>query len=45
LPPEPYPHNGLRGAKIEAEALSRLIYGKNLLEEYKEFKIPQYLER
>jgi len=34
LPDEPRPHNGLRGAKLEAEALSRLIYGKGLLGEY-----------
>lgn len=43
LPNEPNPHNGLTGAKLESEALSRLIYGKNLLKEYKEFKIPDYL--
>jgi DNA polymerase III epsilon subunit-like protein len=45
LPTEPKPHNGLTGAKLEAEALSRLIYGKNLLKDYKEFKIPQYLKK
>ena len=28
---EPSPHNGLNGARIEAEELSRLMYGKGLL--------------
>jgi DNA polymerase III epsilon subunit-like protein len=43
LPPEPKPHNALTGAKFEAEAFSRLIVGKNLLEEFRENKIPDYL--
>lgn len=43
LPSEPKPHNGLNGAKMEAESLSRLIFGKPLLEEYKTYKIPDYL--
>jgi DNA polymerase III epsilon subunit-like protein len=43
LPKEPMPHNALTGAKMEAEALSRLICGKNLLEEYKKYEIPKYL--
>jgi DNA polymerase III epsilon subunit-like protein len=43
LPKEPSPHNGLNGARIEAEELSRLIHGKSLLKEYKRFKIPKYL--
>lgn len=44
LPEEPKPHNALIGAKMEAEAFSRLIYGKNLLPEYAKFKIPDYLK-
>lgn len=44
LPEEPMPHHGLTGAKMEAEAMSRLIYGKNLLPEYKKFEIPEYLK-
>lgn len=44
LPIEPHPHNGLNGARIEAEELSRLIYGKNLLKEYKKFEVPKYLK-
>lgn len=34
LLPEPKPHHALTGAKMEAEAFSRLIYGRNLLPEY-----------
>ncbi|MEK7452686.1 MAG: 3'-5' exonuclease [Patescibacteria group bacterium] len=41
LPSEPKPHNALVGAKMEAEAISRIFYGKNLLEEYKKHKIPE----
>ena len=37
------PHNALEDCKLEAEAFSRLIYGKNLLPEFKEFEIPDYL--
>ncbi len=40
---EPRPHNALTGAKMEAEALSRLIYGRCLLEEYSGLKIPVHL--
>ena len=44
LPAEPKPHNGLTGAKMEAEALSRMIHGKNLLPEFKKYSIPDYLK-
>ncbi len=40
LPTEPRPHNGLNGAKYEAEAFSRLFYGKNFLPEFSSFAIP-----
>lgn len=43
LPNEPNPHNALTGAKIEAEAFYRLIYGKQLLEEFKQYPVPEYL--
>ena len=43
LPNEPRPHNALRGTKFEAESFSRLIYGKGLLKEFQEYKIPKYL--
>ena len=37
-------HNALEDAKLTAECFSRIINGKNLLEEFKKFKIPKYLE-
>lgn len=45
LPSEPKPHNALTGAKYEAEAFSRIIYGKGLLDEFKNFPIPEYLKK
>ncbi|MGP8068739.1 MAG: exonuclease domain-containing protein [Candidatus Bathyarchaeia archaeon] len=36
-------HNALDDAKLEAEALSRLIYGRTLLKEYSKFSIPSRL--
>lgn len=39
LPEEPKPHIALNGAKYEAEAFSRLIYGKNLLPEFAEYPV------
>ena len=44
LPEEPKPHHALTGAKMEAEAFSRLIYGKNLLDEFSKFDVPRYLK-
>jgi len=43
LPAEERPHNALNGALIEAEAFSRVIYGKNLIPEFKEYEIPEKL--
>ncbi len=43
LPSEPKPHNALTGAKMEAEALSRIIYKKPLFQEYSQYSIPYYL--
>lgn len=40
IPTEPHPHNALNGALYEAEAFSRLLYGKFLLEEFKKCPIP-----
>lgn len=40
---EPKPHNGLNGAKYEAESFARLIYGQNLLKEFKDKPVPEYL--
>ena len=44
LPTEPRPHHGLTGAKMEAEAFSRVLYGKSLLKEYAKYPIPVYLK-
>ena len=38
------PHNGLEDAKLEAECLSRIIYGKGLFKEFDNFKVPEYLK-
>jgi DNA polymerase III epsilon subunit-like protein len=45
LPSEPTPHNALTGAKFEAEAISRIVYGKNLFDSFREFPIPDYLRK
>lgn len=45
LPTEPQPHNALTGAKMEAEAFSRLIYGRSLLDEFSEFEISDNLKK
>lgn len=39
------PHNALEDAKLTAECFSRLVFGKNLFEEYAKFKIPQELRK
>lgn len=36
-------HNALEDAKLTAEAFSRIVYGKNLLKEYSNLPIPDYL--
>ncbi len=43
--PEPKPHNALTGAKMEAEAFSRLIHGRVLLDEFSHLSVPSYLKR
>ncbi|MGC8533344.1 MAG: exonuclease domain-containing protein [Candidatus Parvarchaeum sp.] len=45
LPSEPKPHNALNGAKMEAEAISRLIFGRKLLNEYYNYDVPAYLSK
>ncbi len=40
IPKEPEPHNALTGALSHAEVISRLLYGRTLLPEFKEFSIP-----
>lgn len=38
-------HNALEDCKLTGECFSRIVYGKNLFEEYKEFEIPDYLKK
>lgn len=45
LPEEPRPHHALTGAKMEAEAFSRLIYGKCLLQDYERYPVPEHVLR
>lgn len=45
LPKEPDPHNALNGAKYETEAMYRLIYGKSILDEFKQYPIPNNLAK
>lgn len=40
IPNEVGPHIGIAGAIWEAESFSRLFYGRSLLPEYNEYKIP-----
>jgi|TARA_Y100000034_G_scaffold76924_1_gene92376 DNA polymerase III epsilon subunit-like protein len=39
------PHNALEDCKLEGECFSRLIYGKNLFQEYSQFEIPEVLQK
>jgi len=45
LPKEPRPHNALTGAKMEAEAISRLTYGSGLLKEFAQYPLPTHLSK
>jgi len=38
-------HNALEDAKLTAECFSRIVYGKNLIKEYRIFPLPKYLKR
>ena len=40
IPPEIHPHEAINGARIEAEAFSRLLYNKPFYESYRAFRIP-----
>ncbi len=40
IPDEPEPHNALTGALSHAEVTARLLYDRQLLPEFKQFKIP-----
>lgn len=45
LTEEPKPHNALNGAKFSAEVISRLFYGKGLLDDFKKFPIPNNVKK
>lgn len=45
IPPEPKPHRAINGARYEAEALSRLIFGRGMFGEFEGFGVPAYLLR
>jgi DNA polymerase III epsilon subunit-like protein len=45
IPSEPKPHRAINGARFEAEALSRLIFGKGMFEEFDKYAIPDYLQK
>ncbi len=40
IPDEPSPHNALTGALAHAEVISRLLYDRKMLPEFKTFEIP-----
>ena len=44
LPSEPKPHRALTGARFEAEALSRLLFGRMMFDEFNNHAIPYYLK-
>ncbi len=44
LPSEPKPHRAINGARFEAEALSRLIFGRVMFDEFAIYAIPDYLK-
>lgn len=42
IPEEPKPHNALTGAMSHAEVISRLLYNKPLLDEFKDYPMPDF---
>jgi len=44
LPSESKPHRAINGARFEAEALSRLLFGKAMFDEFCNYSIPDYLK-
>jgi DNA polymerase III epsilon subunit-like protein len=45
LPSEPKPHRAINGARFEAEALSRLLFGRVMFDELFDYEIPDYLKK
>lgn len=44
IPPEPKPHRALNGARFEMEAISRIICGKGVFNEFAGYEVPEYLK-
>jgi DNA polymerase III epsilon subunit-like protein len=44
LPSEPKPHRAINGARFEAEALSRLLFGRGMFDDFYNHAIPDYLK-
>jgi DNA polymerase III epsilon subunit-like protein len=44
LPSEPKPHRAINGARFEAEALSRLLFGRVMFAEFNDYAVPDYLK-
>jgi DNA polymerase III epsilon subunit-like protein len=44
LPSEPKPHRAINGARFEAEALSRLLFGRVMFDEFYKYAMPEYLK-
>jgi DNA polymerase III epsilon subunit-like protein len=42
LPKQPEPHNAMSDAKIAAEAFSRILFKKNLLEEFRNYPLKEF---
>ena len=45
LGPEPKPHNALNGARYEFESFCRIIYGMNVLPQFKDKPVPEELAK
>ena len=41
IPPEPYPHIGINGARLASEVLSLMLFGKHFYEEYEAYPVKQ----
>lgn len=39
------PHNALEDARLEAECLSRILFGRGLFDEFKKFPIPKVMKK
>ena len=44
IPAEPKPHRAINGARFEMEALSRLIHGSGIFDEFSAYPLPDFLK-